>query len=281
MAAFDTRLTAAPLWLAAFAALIAVIGWETDWGRHVTRTPEMPAPQSSAVAVALLPDYKLDGGVEARRETVERPAFVPTRRPPPPPPVQEPPRPRLQRGQFVLTGTAVVDKQAIAFLREASTGKARTVRQGDTINGLKVTEIATDRITLAMGDETEGLALKVAPGPRTTIQPPQPAPAGGQPPGAPGQPPVAAAPGQAAPGAEPVDPTGQSLLERRRAARAAQAAAEAAARAGNAPPVPSTKPNEAPANAAPPAAAPPQANAPATGDNSWAEVYRRMQQPRR
>jgi hypothetical protein len=187
---------------------------------------------------------------------------VPTRRPGPPPPAQEPPKPRIQRGQFLLTGTAVVEKESIAFLREASTGKSRTVRKGDTVNGMTVASIAPDGIVLALGDETEPLSLKVAAGPRTTIQPPVPGAVpggavpvpGAAPPGAPQRPPPVA---NAPPSPDAPSPEAQSLLERRRAARAAQAAAESAARGGT-------------------------PGAPATsGDNSWSEVYRRMQQPRR
>lgn len=265
MTAIDHRFGSAVLWLATLAALLAVIGWETDWGRKVKPETTLPAATAQPVAVALLPEYKLNGGPEARRETVERPAFVPTRRPPPPPPEKEAPRPRIQRGQFVLTGTAVVDQQAIAFLREASTGRSRSVRKGDTINGLTVAEVAPDRVVLALGDETEPLSLKVAAGPRTTVQPAVPAVAV---PGAapvPGQP-VAAAPASATPGG---DPDAQTLLERRRAARAAQAAAEAAARAAGTPsaPVP-PKPN-------------PQGAAAGVPDPGWAEVYRRMQEAQR
>lgn len=263
MSSANFRLTALA-WLAALAALAALIGWETDWGRQVTRPHEVPAARAQPVTVALLPEYKLAGDAQARRDTVERPVFVPTRRPGPPPAAQEPPKPRIQRGQFLLTGTAVVEKESIAFLREASTGKSRTVRTGDNVNGMTVASIAPDSVVLALGDETEPLSLKVAAGPRTTIQPPVPGAApGGAPAAGPG-----AAPANAPPKPPPVasapsspdapSPEAQSLLERRRAARAAQAAAEAAARGAT--------PGGAPA---------------ATGDNSWAEVYRRMQQPRR
>jgi hypothetical protein len=276
------------LWGLAFAAVAAVIGWETDWGRAVRKSaPPAQAPAAQAVSVALLPDFAIEGGAAARRDTVERPAFVPTRRPAPVP-VQEAARTRMQRGQFALTGTAVVDTGSIAFLRETSGGKARTVRAGDTINGLKVAEVGADRVKLVLGDEAEELQLRVQPGPRQTVQPPVPGqPGQPQPPGQPGAQPVPPVPGQ--PGA-PQPPRGQpspvaglqptqappgteaeaSLLERRRAARAAQAAAEAAGRASTAPAVP---PQSAPA----PAAA--QGATPGAPDPGWANLYRRLQQP--
>ena len=89
MLALPSRFGSAPIWLAVFAALIAVIGWETGWGERLTPAPDLPAtPAPAAVALALFPDYQIEGGVAARRDTVERPAFIPTRRPSPAP-VQE------------------------------------------------------------------------------------------------------------------------------------------------------------------------------------------------
>ena len=242
-----------------------------------------PAP----VTLALLPDSRDEDGVQSRQQTVERPVFVPTRRPAPPAvqAAQEAAKPRMQKGQFVLTGTAVVEHKSVAFLRESAGGKSRSVRVGETINGLVVAEVKPDRVKLTMGEDSEELLLKVAAGPRTTIQPVQPA--------APGTPrgrrrpaaladrrsaaahprrPLPAPAGRRRPrGAQPgVGDAEASLLERRRAARAAQAAAEAAARAGQAvpPALPSAPNTTTPAT-------------PAATDPAWAEVYRRMQQPRR
>jgi len=257
--------------LIAFVALFAIIGWETGWGTSVLPEPEVAAPPTpQPIPLSLLPDYTIEGGVASRRDTVDRPAFVPTRRPAPDAvAVQEAPKPRMPRNQFTLTGTAVVDQKQIAFLRETAGGKARTVRAGETINGVVVADVKPDRVKLVMGDESEELMLKVAAGPRQTIQPPVP--------GAPGQP----APGPRPPaGNQPIAAdTGlpadadATILERRRAARAAlQAQQEAAARAaGQAAPV---------APATPGALASPQPSHP-PGDPGWNEVYRRMQQPRR
>ena len=283
MNAFATRSVTLTVWLAAVAVVLALIGWETDWGRQLVRAPAVPAAIAPVpVELALLPDYRVEGGLEARQQTVERPVFVPTRRPAPPPvPVaQEAAKPRMQKGQFVLTGTAVVEQKSVAFLREAAGGKARTVRVGETVNGLLVAEVKPDRVRLTLGDDSEELVLVVAKGPRTTVQP-TPATALGAPlPGQPGGPaagtvPVAGAPGQ--PGGAPPNAADAeaSLLERRRAARAAQAAAESAARAGQpTPPV-------LPATPAATTPAPATAATPAAPDPAWAEVYRRMQQPRR
>ena len=287
MNAFGTRSGILPFWLAALGTVAVLIGWETDWGRQLTRAPVVPDVAAPApVTLALLPDDRAQDGAESRQQTVERPVFVPTRRPAPPavPAAQEAAKPRMQKGQFVLTGTAVVEQKSVAFLRESAGGKSRSVRVGETINGLLVAEVKPDRIRLTMGEDSEELLLKVAVGPRTTTQPAQPtapgapgAPTAGQPggPAAGGGAPAASSPGTGgpvqAPGAQPgAGDAETSLLERRRAARAAQAAAEAAARSGQTvPPVLPSAPNTTtPAT-------------PSAPDPAWAEVYRRMQQPRR
>jgi len=276
MHALRTRYGGISATVVAFGALCAIIGWETGWGARVLADAEptaVPAPQP--VPLALLPDYEIEGGIASRRDTVERPAFVPTRRPAPAA-VQESPKPKMARNQFTLTGTAVVDQKQIAFLRETAGGKARTVRAGESINGVVVAEVKPDRVKLVMGDESEELTLKVAQGPRQTIQPPVP--------GAPGAP-VAPVPGQQPPRPQvgnqpiaadtgmPMDSDG-TILERRRAARAAlQAQQEAAARAGGQP-VPGAP--AAPGLAVPqPSRTQPSAARP---DPGWNDVYRRMQQ---
>ena len=275
MHALQTRYGGVSAVIVALVAMCAVIGWETGWGARVLAEPEQaaaPAPQP--VPLSLLPDYEIEGGIASRRETVERPAFVPTRRPAPAA-VQEAPRPKMPRNQFTLTGTAVVDQKQIAFLRETAGGKARTVRAGESINGVVVAEVKPDRVKLVMGDETEELTLKVAQGPRQTVQPPAP---GAPPVPVPGQQPPRPQVGNppfAADTAAPMD-SDMSILERRRAARAAlQAQQEAAARAGGQPaPVAPAAPG---ALAAPQPAARPQGTA-ARPDPAWNDVYRRMQQ---
>jgi hypothetical protein len=291
MAGLGIRSGALLAWIAAFAAVLGLIGWQTDWGRQLRRAPVVPdAALPAPVAVALLPEYRIDGGLQARQQTVERPVFVPTRRPAPPPlPVaQETAKPRMQKGQFVLTGTAVVDQKSIAFLREAAGGKARSVRVGETVNGLTVADVKPDRVRLTLGDESEDLVLAVAKGPRTTVQPV--AQASGAVVGATALPAATSdvpSSGAGQPALGQVDTQSNTLLERRRAARAAQAAsnaadaieaqAEAMLRSGQIP----SPPASGAAASSPPTSGAATPNTPQVPDPAWAEVYRRMQQPRR
>ena len=90
-------------WLLPLLALAALIGWETDWGRAVDKHPppaEAIAPKP--VAVALLPEYAIAGGVAARPKRSSARSSIPTRRPAPV--AVQAATPRMQRGQFALTG---------------------------------------------------------------------------------------------------------------------------------------------------------------------------------
>ena len=247
-------------WLFPLAALVVVLGLEIGWGRAAA--PAAPSPPPAAptpVAGALLPEYGIDGGVEARRETAERTLFNPTRRPAPVP-APEAAKPVMPRGQFALTGTTVVEGKSTAFLREVNGGKSRRVREGDTLNGMLVAEVKPDRVKLTMGGESEELGLKVATNSKPTPALPAPPAPGGAAPQA----------GEAA--VNTPDPANlpQALVERRRAARAAAAARD---QAGNVA-VPGAAPVPTPPVALP-MPAPVQPGQPASG---FADVFRRYQQ---
>ena len=185
------------IWLVPFAIVAAILGFETDWGRGADRNAAaLSTAKPQPVAVALLPEYRIDGGVEARKETVERVLFNPTRRPAPAATASATAASTMKRGQYTLTGTTMVGSVATAMLKEVNGGKSRTVRKGETLDGMLVAEVAPDHVRLKQGDDVEDLPLKIAAGPRTTVQTvvaPPPA-------GAPGQP-VPAQPGVA--GAQP------------------------------------------------------------------------------
>lgn len=223
MNGIDARIRAWLVWALPFVVIALLVGWETDWGHALKRVPAIDGKAAAQpVPVALLPEYRIEGGVDSRRETVERTLFNPTRRPAPPQ-ASAAAKSAVPTGQFVLTGTTVVDKKATAFLREVNGGRSRRVQQGETINGLLVAEVRADRVRLTAGDAVEELTLKVAAGPKTTIQPVVAAPTPPQP-GAPNaqQAQPTATPGQ--PGQAP--DVAETLANRRRAARAAEAAAQ-------------------------------------------------------
>jgi hypothetical protein len=193
-------------WLLPAAALVLLLGWETDWGRQIVRVPATPPPlEPKPVTAMVLPEYQVEGGLPAHAETVGRTLFNATRRPAPVLAADSGPR-QIVRGRYQLMGTTVTGGKNIAFLKEAAGGKTRVVRQGEEIDGMKVALVTTDRVTFTAGSDSEELILKVAPGPKTTLAAAPPPP--------PGPAPAAAGPATAAPAA---------------GARAAQASANVAA----------------------------------------------------
>ena len=202
------------VWGLPFAIVAAVLGYETDWGRDLA--PDAPAPAKVApapVSVALLPEYAISGGVEARRETVERALFNPTRRPAPPATQTAQAAPPAAHGEYTLTGTTVVGNVATAFLREVKGGKSHTVHKGETLNGVLVADVRPDAVKLKQGNDVEELQLKVASGPKSTVQIAPPAPVPGQP----GVPHLPGVPGTGVPGlpaghaVPPAPPTGSTF----------------------------------------------------------------------
>jgi hypothetical protein len=230
------------VWGVPFVVVVAALGYETDWGRDVAPETAIPAVSAPApVAVALLPQYRIAGGVEARKETVDRVLFNPTRRPAPPAVQAAGANSAIAHGEYALTGTTVVGDVATAFLREVKGGKSHTVRRGETLNGIIVADVQPDRVQLRQGNDVEELQLKIAHGPKSTVQVAAPAPTGArplaqaaaaaaggsngvaQPAVRPAAPPAARA--NAAPGVVSV---GELLAQRRRAAREAAAAGASA-----------------------------------------------------
>jgi len=267
----SARLRASLWWLLPLALLALAIGWEIDWGDAVRLRPPPPEPIApKPVTAGLLPDYVIEGGIATHAETVNRTLFNPTRRPAPTA-VAEVAKPKMEKGLFTLTGTTVAGDRSLAFLKETKGGKPRTVKKGDTINGMLVADVQADRVKLTLADDYEEIMLKVATNPKPT---PQPAVA--QAPGAPPQGAAAISPGTPPrPAAAAGQDAGQTLAERRRAARAAATAAAAAATPPAAAPAPQTGvPAPTPAQ---PAAAQSGAAGQAT-DQGWSRVYQRYQQ---
>jgi hypothetical protein len=244
------QLRAAVWWLVPLVLLALVIGWETGWGKAFVRHPAPAEPIApKPVAASVLPEYTIPGGASAHTDMVQRTLFNPTRRPAPP--VPEVAASKMQRGQFALTGTLVIDGKSTAFLKELQGNRSRRVLAGDNLNGMLVAEVKPDRVRLSLGDESEELFLKVGTNPRATVQPAVPAVAAAP----------AAVPGQpvAVPGAQPVAPPAeatavapaaeatQTLAERRRAARAAALEQQQQVQGNQPAPTPAPAPTGSPA----------------------------------
>ncbi len=263
------RLRAWAWWLVPMVLLLAVLALETNLGSALYVHPAAEEHLvAKPVVVSLMPEYAISGGITKRTETVERPLFNPTRRPAPVVAVEATKHQMMQHGQFALTGTTLSGERNLAFLKELNGGKARTVKQGDTINGMLVAEVTPDRVKLTLDDESEVLVLKVVANPKTTPQPVVPAAA--QPPG---HPPV---PNGQVNGATPVaNAEPRTLADRRRARQAEAMAAQAQQRQQQAEEASAQSTREAMTTAVPPDG--PATPAPSP-DQGWGAVFQRYQQ---
>ncbi len=155
------------------AGMMVLTAYETDWGSRLrlpagtTKTaPQAPAP------VALLPPYAMAPLDPTFRETVERPLFVPTRRPSPP--ANAAPVAAMRKGQYRLTGTSVNSNMSMAFLVDKTSGKSLRAVKGAEVgfgSGIKVDSIGATRVVLRQGDETEELTLNTAASPQLAAAP--------------------------------------------------------------------------------------------------------------
>jgi len=183
---------------------------ELDWGRHIH--PSLPVPKSTPAArmdYPIQPEYTLLPLQQGFAETTARPVFTPGRSPPPLP---VPPKPAMQKGQFVLLGTLITKEKSIALLRDVATGKATRVEQGKEIKGITVINVLPEKVSLMQYDDSEELVLKIQPLPKSVapgqrVQASQPVSQ------------AAVPPSSSAPSAAVGDGDPKSLINRRRATR--------------------------------------------------------------
>ena len=154
--------------------MVAVVGFETDWATRL-RLPANPPPDASPqpAQVTLLPMFAMAPLDPTFKEIVERPLFVPTRRPSPA--ANMAPVAAMRKGQYRLTGTSVSSSLSMAFLVEKASGNPlRAVKGGEVGvgSGIKVDSVGAVRVVLRQGDETEELTLSTALSPKVAAAPP-------------------------------------------------------------------------------------------------------------
>ena len=162
-------------------ATAGVIGWQTDWGRALSHTDTVVEARKGTLDTNVLPRYSLPPQDVGYKEIVERPLFVPTRRPAPP--STSTAQVAMKKGQFKLAGTTVSAGVSVAYLIETSTNKTHRVNLGNEINGIKVERVDAVRVLLKQGEETEELSLRSSASPKlppptavAAVNPGQPVP---------------------------------------------------------------------------------------------------------
>ena len=106
----------------------------------------------------------------------------------------------MAKGLFTLQGVIGVGGMQIALLREKANGRVHRVEKGKEVNGMTLSAVEGDKVTLSQGTDSEVIALAVQKGPTVAAATPAaaPAPAAG-----------AAGPFAPAPTAAPPAPPGQ------------------------------------------------------------------------
>ena len=155
------------------------------------------AGKSPAVPVQtrLLPAMPPVNPEQEYAEMGARPLFIPTRRPAPA--LAQAASGSMAKGQFTLTAVMSAGETKIALLREKASGRVVRVEQGKDVNGITVSQIDREQVTLTQGGDSEVVPLLVAKGA------PQPAPLPAPVPAAAAAGPFGA-PAAAVPGAAPV-----------------------------------------------------------------------------
>lgn len=140
----------------ACAVLAGIVVFELLMG---TGGPAASSVRKAAPAESkLLPPIAAIAPDQVYAETVNRPLWIPTRRPAPAAAVVPA---SFARGQFILQGVIVAGGTHIAMLREKASGRMHRVEKGRDVNGVTVAEIDPDKVTLAQGDEREVVELRV------------------------------------------------------------------------------------------------------------------------
>lgn len=146
-------------WIILFVGLAVGIGMKSDWGRKTEWGITLPAmPPATFIKPILTEPYRLPTP-DTMLETSLRPLFVANRRPAPILPPTSP-KPQMHKGQFLLTGTMIVDGMKFANLVEKATGKTHTLAEGKEINGIVIKEIGAIQVMLSQDEETELIILQ-------------------------------------------------------------------------------------------------------------------------
>jgi hypothetical protein len=144
--------------------LTAVIAAEWTWS--VQPPAVQPVEVDGAVAdmgpLELVGDTQL-APLESYAEVVERPLFLPGRRPPPPPeekPVEQPktqvPPPKHLRLSAVIIGA----EGPMALIRDSRAGDTLRQRKGSEIEGWRVADILPNKLLLRRGTRSAEIILR-------------------------------------------------------------------------------------------------------------------------
>ncbi len=116
--------------------------------------PQAPAPSPPPFAMAPLEDFS---------ETVERPLFLPSRRPLVAEGTPQQTGRGVERDLFTLMGVIIAPDERMAIVERRKTGEVLRLVEGQQVDGWLVDAILPDRMRLTYGEETEEVVLEDKP----------------------------------------------------------------------------------------------------------------------
>lgn len=120
-----------------------------------------------------LPEFTLQEAGSSFPDILARPLFLASRRPMLSAGATDQ---VMKKGQFILTGIAIVSDRGDVLLKDVATGKTERVKQGESVRGMRLEQVDSEKVVLAQGEEREVILLKIQP----VKAPPSPAEAKGQ-----------------------------------------------------------------------------------------------------
>ncbi|HXH03626.1 MAG TPA: hypothetical protein VNN09_09930, partial [Candidatus Competibacteraceae bacterium] len=142
------------LWRVQLVAALALGGLLAYELSHPPTLPPLPAGNPAPVAgggALALPPLKELPPLSAYQEIVERPLFLPDRRPPAEEP--PPPEPVAEEGEWLLQGVMITEDVTVALIQpQGGEGKTLLLRVGDNLDSWSVESIAADQVVLSRED---------------------------------------------------------------------------------------------------------------------------------
>ena len=129
------------------------------WGNYDSSDIDTGSKSLAAIPETL--QFRLPPIDQAYTHLLERPINLPNRRQPPLPGVQIKKPPPAPKVKFKLIGIVMAEGNNIALIRETATGKMRSIKAGETINGMKLEKVESDRIVFRNGATIQELWLTI------------------------------------------------------------------------------------------------------------------------
>ncbi len=174
-------------WFGARSGLIALaaglacgLGVVSEWGAGLLLPAHATLPAAGKQDTAsVLPDFRLGTDAGTYAQIADKPLLNPSRKPAPAQvvvAVTEPPKPQIRRGLYQLVGVTDLGAVKIAQVRESSSNRITSVREGDSLQEFTVQQVSPDQVVLTFQNETDALTLpsftassRVPPAPRPAV----------------------------------------------------------------------------------------------------------------